>query len=159
MILAPHFIVGAVLGEKIHPLALGLISAFFSHYLLDSLPHLEYRILNIRQGKWRQSAFDFLKVFLDFSFGLLTVLLFSKNLLPSLLGGFIAIVPDGLCFLSFVFQKNKLLLQLRQFHHDKIHAPEIKTQPLPKGLKVTLRFWEITGQAIVILLAIFFLRQ
>ena len=78
MILATHLLAGAAIATKIKNPLLALILAFFSNYLLDSLPHTEYSLKNMEKHKWRKSAFDFLKVAFDLIFGI-SIILFLKE--------------------------------------------------------------------------------
>lgn len=147
MVLMPHLLVGATIATNIKflPLALGL--AFLSHYLLDSLPHWEYSIKNIQQKLWKKSLPEFLKIFLDISFGSFLVFIISKNLVLAGAGGFFAILPDGLVILGLIFPNR--LLKIHSNFHQKIHFPKNKKAPL---------FWGIFSQFLVMLVAIYFLR-
>ena len=109
MVLAVHIIVGAAIAAKTNSLVWGLILAFLSHYLLDSMPHSSYSVENLKQRKWGKTAPDFFKIFLDILFGFLFVLLFVKSPSLALLGGLVAIVPDGVNFLTIVFPKSSLI--------------------------------------------------
>lgn len=148
MILVSHLLVGAAIAEETKSVPIAIFLAFFSHYLLDFLPHSEYSIKNIGEGKWRRSFFDFFKIFLDFSAGVLLILVLAKNPLVALSAGIAAILPDGLAFLAFVFPENKLLKIHRAFHHVKAHFFINKKIPL---------FGKILNQALTIAAAIFFL--
>ncbi|MDO8435911.1 MAG: hypothetical protein Q7S82_00800 [bacterium] len=148
MILVSHLLVGAAIAEEIKSVPIAIFLALFSHYLLDFLPHSEYSIKNIGEGKWRHSFFDFFKIFLDFSSGVLLILVLAKNPLIALLAGITAILPDGLAFLAFVFPENKLLKIHRAFHHIKTHSFRNKKIPL---------FWKIISQALTIAVTIIFL--
>lgn len=128
---------------------LGLFLAFFSHLILDSLPHKEYSISNIKKGDWKKSATDFLKISLDILFGILIIFLFSKNIPLAILGGFFAALPDGLSFLFFVFPQMKILNFLNRFHR-KTHWFELEKIKN----KIPL-FWRIAIQPIIIILSIF----
>lgn len=147
MILTAHLLAGAVLSTRIKFLPLALLFAFLSHYLLDFLPHQEYSIENIRQRRWKKSFFDFFKVALDISFGILIIILF-KNHFHAFIGGFFAILADGFVLLSLIFPKSKSLKKHYSFHFEKIHF--FKTQ------KISL-FWEIFSQTLIIFVSILLL--
>jgi len=179
MILATHLLAGAAIATKIKNPLLALILAFFSNYLLDSLPHTEYSLKNMEKHKWRKSAFDFLKVAFDLTFGISIILFlketkslndsegflfllgnkvpelsegflyFSKNYILALAGAFFAILPDGFTFLFFVFPNNKLLKK----HFDLHESAHIFNN------KKTSNFWRLTVQTLVVLVATFFLTQ
>ncbi len=146
MILAIHFLIGAAIVLKIKFLPLALILAFLSHYLLDTLPHWEYSIENIKQKKWKNSFKDFLKIALDLSLGVFLVFLFSEKFFLALIGGLIAVLPDAFVFLNLIFS-NKLL-EIGRVFHQKFHFPEDKK---------IFPLWGIFSQIIIISLAIFFL--
>ena len=170
MILTAHLLSGAAIVAKTQNPFLGFLFAFLSHYFLDLLPHQEYSIENIRklQGHplksqktfpffflskdtiklWKESFFDFLKVALDFSLGVLIIFILSENLLLSLSGGFFAVLPDGLTFLSIILPKNKLLKKHYFFHREKVHY---------LGNKKIPSLWKILTQVFVIFTAIFLL--
>ena len=96
---------------------LGLLSAFLSHYIIDTLPVWEYKIENIKKGQWNRSRPDFLKVFLDIAIGFILVFIFSKDIFLGTVGGFLAMIPDGLTLLLKIFPKTKIL----NIHH-RLHA-------------------------------------
>ena len=146
MILTPHLLVGAAIATRIN-LPLGLVLAFLSHYFLDFFPHLEYSIENIQRKKWKKFFPDFLKIFLDISFGSFLIFILSENLLLALAVGFFAILPDGLVILGLIFPNR--LLKIHSDFHQKIHFPKNKKAPL---------FWGIFSQVLVMLVAIYFLR-
>ncbi|MFC1629620.1 hypothetical protein ACFL11_00100 [Patescibacteria group bacterium] len=150
MILTAHILTGAAIVTKTQNPFLGLLFAFLSHYLLDFLPHNDYseKLKNIKERRWKKSFFDFSLVILDFSFGVLLVFLFSKNLFLSLVGGFFAVLPDTFSLLHFLFHKNKLLNKYYIFQKEKLHYFNNK--------KVSV-FWQTLVQASVILISIFFL--
>ena len=136
MIFTPHMLAGAVIGAKISQPWLILILGLATHYLLDAIPHWEYKVLNLKRREDRPfSARAYLKhlfkVILDLSIGLgLVIILAWKLARPDLiaLGMIVAILPDGITFLYWTF-KTKYLKPLYLFH-KKIH---------PKG---ALSFWK-----------------
>jgi len=157
MILAVHFLFGAALVLNINYLPLALLVAFFSHYLLDSLPHFEYSIENIQRKRWRESFDDFLKVFLDLSLGIIITFFLSKNFLLSFLGGFTAILPDSLILLGLICP-NRLLLEHnnfhRKFHFSKSPKESGKLEFYFKGKKIS-PFWAFLSQFSVTVISVF----
>lgn len=151
MILTPHLLLGAVIASRIEYIPLAIILAFLSHYLLDLIPHIEYSIENIEKKQWQKSLPDFLKVFLDFSLGILLILIFSNP--PA--GGqpiificvFFAILPDGLTLLNYFFS-NKILKIHRYIHHKKIHFLRNK--------KISFH-WRVLSQLLVVFISILLL--
>ncbi len=146
MLLAVHMLVGAAIGYKIHNYWLVFILSFLSHFVLDAIPHREYKIDSLIEKRVnRKSIFDLFQVFLDFTIGLAIILLFvekSPYLTYALLGMFAAMIPDGINFLHW--QTNApWLKKITDFHRFTIHREE-KT-PL---------FWGITSQLIVSIIAI-----
>lgn len=136
------------MASKVSNPVLGLILAFFSHYLLDLPPQKEYSVENIKEKRWRKSFFDFLEVFSDIALGIALILLFSKNTPLIFAAAFSAIVPDGFTILAILFPQNKLLAK-----HQGIH----KAINNVLGNKKIPPFWGIVSQILVIGAAIFFL--
>jgi len=133
MILTAHILAGAAVAEKIKNPLLGLFLAFMSHYFLDFLPHWEYPIEKIKKRLWKKSFFNFMAVFLDMASGFLVVFFISKNLMISVAGGFVAIIPDGLAFLHLAVPRNSLLKKHFENCCRKIHPPYLylkKSKPL-----------------------------
>lgn len=149
MILTVHLLTGAAIAAKVKNPFWGFLFAFLSNYLLDSLPHTEYSIENIREKRWKKSLFDFLKVSLDIFFGFMLILFFSKSSLLIFTGAFFAILPDGLTFLLFIFPNNKLLQKHFEFHKNAAHFFNNK--------KIS-NFWRVFCQMTVIIIAILLLR-
>ena len=152
MILFCHILVGAALMAKIQIIPLALVLAFLSHYVLDFIPHWEYSVDNILKKQWRKTGFDFLKVALDFSLGILIILAISKNQPIILVGAFLAILPDGFTLLSLLLP-NKLLKIHDIFHRNIVH----RFKKIPLAENKTLFFFGILSQIFVSALAILFL--
>lgn len=148
MILTPHLLLGAVIGSKIEYFPLAIILAFLSHYLLDLIPHTEYSINNISEKRWQKSLPDFLRVFLDFSLGLLLILVFSNNQPIIYISALVALIPDGLTIISSILP-NKILSKHDQFHTKKIHFLKYK--------KISTS-WRILSQILVIFISIILLK-
>jgi len=132
MILSLHSIAGAVLASNSRNIWEAIIIGLTSHYFFDSIPHIEYKIENIKTGNFKIAIKDYVKVFIDLLIGLLVILYLIKNvatpqILIILAGGFFAIIPDGFAFLNF-FVKNKhrnLITKFLSKHseiHTKIHS-------------------------------------
>lgn len=162
MILTPHLLLGAAIASKIEYAPAALLMAFLSHYLLDLIPHIEYSINNIAKKQWQKSAPDILKVLLDFSFGILLILIFSNNQPIIYIGAFVALIPDSLTIISSIYPRsgnlssreflatlNKILSKHNQFHTKKIHFLKYK--------KISA-FWRISSQFLVIIISIILLR-
>ena len=142
MILMVHILVGALIVLKIKILWLALLLAFLSHYFLDSLPHWDYSIENIKKRNWKQTSKEFLIVFFDILTATILVLFLSKNILLSFIGAFFSTLPDGLHLLYRIWP-NKFL-KIHQRFHQKINFPRNKISP----------FWGILAQIIIISIAI-----
>ncbi len=148
MILTIHFLLGALIATKIKSVVLIFLLSVSSHYFLDFLPHVEYSIEKILEKRWRESFFDFLKVFLDIFIAIILVFFLTENFLLALLGGIFAALPDGFSLLFFLFPEKKLLEKHYFFHQEIIHFLKKK--------KISL-FWRILSQALIgILIIIFF---
>lgn len=148
MILLVHMLLGALIGKEINNPILAIILAFFSHYILDFLPHVEYPIENIEKNQWTKALPDILRVALDFSLGILLIFLFSKNHPIIYVCAFFAIIPDGLSLLKS-FAKNKILEKHSKLHQEKIHFLKHK--------KIS-NFWRIFSQVAVTVICVVFLK-
>jgi hypothetical protein len=146
MVLTVHILIGAAVAEKTGNPILGLLFAFLSHYLMDAIPHQEYSIRGIEEGRWKNSSKNFLKIFLDILIGFFLITIFSKNYFLAFLGGFSAILPDILTFLYFIFPKIKPLHLLSKFHKKTHWFKNYK-------IKIPL-FWGIFTQVLILFLAI-----
>ncbi len=107
MILAPHVLIGAAIASKTaHPL-LGILFAFLSHYLVDTIPHAEYGIDNLSEQKRNRAALqEFSLALVDVSLGMLLVFfLVSRNERAAwiLAAGFAAALPDAIGVLGEYF--------------------------------------------------------
>lgn len=159
MVLTPHAVVGAALASAF---GLGpggaLVAGFVSHFLLDSLPHWDYKLssANIDEENpfnddipiSRESLRDWAKIGLDLALGLgLIFLFFSLNgqgvrvvsLLAGALGG---LLPDGLQILFMKLRREPLKTFFR--FHLFMHSP--------RRIRDTL--WGPFWQGIILLLAL-----
>jgi len=148
MLLTPHILAGVAVFTQTQNPILGLIFVVLCHYLLDFPPQTEYSIDRIKSRQWKESAPDFLKVFLDIALGLFVIVLIVGFTPLILTAAFLAIFPDGLTLLHHIFPSNRLLKR-----HLKIHA-KINATCADKKIPA---FWGIVSQVIVIVLAIYFL--
>lgn len=140
MTLTTHGAVGAgiMVAFSSNPV-LGGVLAFGSHFLLDALPHLDYKILSLDKDvhkesqtvklKWgREVILDLIRIGLDFNLGMLSAVviyfLFSFNVLSIwfiLTGAFLGMLPD---LLQFVYgQVGGRVLGLIQNFHNFTHTP------------------------------------
>ena len=169
MILLVHMLFGAAVSSYIKNPFLAVILAFFSHYVLDLIPHIEYNIENIKNKRWGRALPDLLKVASDSFAGAMLILLFSN---PSAGSGqliifvvaLFSILPDGLTVLSYFFQ-NKFLELHKKFHQKKIHflrdnpsASFGTAQDKDSGQIKISNFWRITNQVLIIIISIFLLK-
>jgi len=132
MILSIHAITGAVLGLNANSFGQVILLGIVSHYFLDSIPHVEYKIENIKNGNLKMAAKEFAKIFIDLLIGLIIILYLiqNKNFNQSILilaGSFFALLPDGLYFLDCLV-KNKdrnaitKFLKIHSIFHKKTHS-------------------------------------
>ncbi len=149
MVLSTHAIVGA--GSAIllrnYPI-LGLIAAFFSHFLLDSIPHWHYRLLSREKnnsfpfGEKLNFGANFVKdIFrtgIDFCIGLALSLFVSQNFFPgyfwlTAFGAFAGALPDLLQVIYYRFRNFAPLFYFQKFH-EKVHAKRHLDDELTKGI-------------------------
>ena len=132
MILLTHAVVGAAVA-RLFPESpwVGFFAAVASHFVLDAIPHWQYRIgsmiknrnsVNNRIIFGKRLAVDMSAVSLDFICGALLSLYFFGNgyslppaQIPLLIGAFGGALPDGLQFLYFLIRREPLL-SLQKFH-------------------------------------------
>ena len=140
MTLGTHAVVGAGLATLVprHPIAAFLIG-FFSHFILDAIPHWDYKILSIKNDEHnklntdmvmgRRFIIDLFRISLDISLGLFVAYLLFKTPAYStpflFIGAFGAMLPDALQFVYFKYKKEPLK-SLQRFHlfihaEGKIH--------------------------------------
>lgn len=136
-------LVGAAIAVKIKTAPWFFLLPVVSHYILDTLPHEEYSINNIKQKKWNKSFFEFACIFSDITLGVAIIYIFSENFFLAILGGFFGALPDAFTFLDILLS-NKWLKKHHNLH-SKFHLCEDKKIPL---------FWEILCQLAVATLAI-----
>jgi hypothetical protein len=147
MILLVHMIFGAAIGSAVKSVPIAIILAILSHYFLDTLPHIEYDVGNIKAGNWQRAVPDILKVTLDFCAGILLIFVFSKNQPIIYICAFLAILPDGFTILNYLFP-NKISDAHDKFH-EKLHFLKHK--------KIST-FWRISAQAFIVIVSIILLR-
>ncbi|MDP3882798.1 MAG: hypothetical protein Q8Q48_01950 [Candidatus Staskawiczbacteria bacterium] len=144
MILLAHMLFGVAIGSYFKDPFLAILLAFFSHYLLDLLPHNEYSIKNISEKKWDKAFPDILKIALDFGFGIILISLFSTGAPIIFAIAFFAILPDGFSILSALFP-NKFFALHDILHRKKIHFLKYK--------KIS-SFWRLATQAGVVIFSL-----
>lgn len=136
MILATHALVGAAVAQAFpgHPV-IGFCAGFFSHFILDAIPHWEYALhtdaylgSTTKKKKWTVALYDMLRVSCDAQIGILLALLFIWDGRIETLGivfiGIVAgILPDALQMAWMILPRWPLTL-LQKFH-KRIHADPI----------------------------------
>lgn len=126
MTLSTHAFIGAAITTALpeHVYA-GVAIAFASHFVLDAIPHWDYKILSACANPENPSpfainkafCFDLVRIGTDFALGALLAFYFYQSSLPWLwfLGFIAATLPD---FLQFVYSKypRGILALLQKFH-------------------------------------------
>lgn len=129
MILTAHILAGAATASVTGNYWLAGLFGFLSHFVLDFLPHKEYDIENLKQGKFsRRFWIDGAKVLLDILIGFSLVfyfILFYQKKMIILIGAALGILPDFFSFLSYFFPVQNHLA-LIGFLHKKVHFLENK---------------------------------
>lgn len=148
MILLAHLLLGAVVGNYIKNVPLAILLALLCHYALDTIPHVEYSIKNLEEKNWKKSLPDFLKVFLDFSFGMALIALFSKNQPLIYICAIVAILPDATTLLGWIVPGK--LLRLHYRFHEKLHYFKYKKIPA---------FWRIFTQVATVIICVLLLHR
>jgi hypothetical protein len=139
---------GAVLGSLMNNIFLGLFLAFLSHYLLDLIPHIDYKVKNILEAHWKKSLPEFIKVFSDILVGIILILIFSQNNPTAYLYAFVAILPDFFPYLNALWP-NKFS-EKHNTLNQKIHF--LKYKKISPGWADI--FWRIFSQIAVVIISI-----
>lgn len=154
MVLLAHMIFGAAIGSAVKSIPTAIVLAFLSHYFLDSLPHIEYNVENIKSRQWHNALPDILKVVLDFCLSILLISIFSNSALPAgrqviiYICAFSAVLPDGFTLLNYI-TPNKIL-DGHYMLHEKIHF--LKNKKLSK-------FWRAGFQVLIVIFSILLLAR
>ncbi len=115
MILASHIIVSGLLGSQTNNYFLAAAIGFFSHYVLDGIPHWDYLSKEFEtkaqknpgfmkdQKFWREIG----KVALDLLIGLILLFALAKlsgnsNIISVFIAAFFSILPDSLGLLYWM---------------------------------------------------------
>ncbi len=156
MILICHLVIGAIIASQTTSIFWIVFLAIVSHYILDTIPHIEYMSLpaeGIREANWLRLAFETSKVLADAIIGVALIFTIWRITLSNptnlALGGFFGIFPDILTGLFFIFPNSKILKKHRAFH-EKVHFLQKKKYPL---------YFRIFTQVAVVLLGFIFLTQ
>ncbi len=130
MTLTTHAITGAAVASLLpaNPL-LSFAAGVASHYLLDTIPHWQYKLLSETKGGSDMDAdmrlgwffvIDLFRVGTDFLFGVLLVLIFfqpefsiANNIWWGMIGG---VLPDPLQFAYFKY-RHEPLISLYRLHN------------------------------------------
>lgn len=140
MILSIHMLFGAAISHLTQNIFLAIILAYFSHYFLDFIPHIDYSISIGKKHRLKTIS----KITLDFFSGIALIYIFSNNMPIIYLCAFVAIIPDGLTVLNKMWHK-KILDMHTEIHCEKIHFLKHKKIPV---------FWRFFTQITIVLLSI-----
>jgi hypothetical protein len=160
MILITHILVGAAIGILIPNYWPVFIIAFASHFLLDAIPHWEYKIQLLRdRAEKRKGVLNIINVIrgggalvilgkmaLDFSLGLSLVALSTRSSSVqnhAIFGALSATLPDAFLGLYWI-TKTPLLEKLARFHRF-VH---------PKNNKKIPTLWGVSTQIVIGAIAI-----
>jgi hypothetical protein len=146
MTLSTHAVAGAFVGALVSQnLAVAAVVGFASHFLLDAIPHWDYKLASSHQDRAnpmnndidafdRHFIIDLAKIGLDVVLGLgIVFLLFQNSSFSVIVGAFIGAVfgmlPDPLQFVYMKFRREPFV-SLQKFHmfmHAKTH---LDTRPV-----------------------------
>jgi hypothetical protein len=154
MIITTHAVVGATVTNFLKfnpPLALG--AALASHFLLDAIPHYDYQLVSLTKNKISRSfkldhhlwLKDIKKLGLDILLTFTLVYFFwppSTSGYLVYLGIGLAILPDGLHFLSYLI--NSWLTNIITRFHQFTHTSWRLVNPI----------WGLFWQSLIILIAL-----
>ncbi|MDQ3076744.1 MAG: hypothetical protein M3Q63_01680 [bacterium] len=145
MTLGTHAVAGALIGAiASENIAFVVSAAFLSHFLLDTIPHWDYKLGSIEnQGvvinndmntHSRTFLVDLVKIGFDFWIGIGLVIIAyyqfpMQVFLGALVGGLMGLIPDPL---QFVYWKTrwKWMLPLQKFHMWMHSENRLKGHPI-----------------------------
>ncbi len=144
MILTTHAIAGAAVAQFFpnRPVA-GFLAGFVSHFLLDAIPHWDYKLLSLKEYQsgaenrknsipilTKAFGYDMIRVGLDFCLGaILALIIFTKAdaataaIWPTLAGALGATIPDPLTLLGWIIKKDGKNLLYR--FHAGVHCQSV----------------------------------
>ncbi len=175
MILTIHAVAGAAVANQFQNKLIAWVLAFLSHFLLDAIPHREYSLENVKFGfRSREFWKVAIKVLIDLISGFILIIIFTKetgNLSQNLMGGFCALIPDGLTLLWVIIKDDNLIKFFRGQQVIKDNSKpankflQIIKNPLEKfyhnchnnlhWLKNTPLFWGILNQVFILIISLF----
>lgn len=147
MILLVHIIFGVAVGSLAKNPFLAVLLAYFSHYFLDFIPHIDYKVDNILEKNWKKSFGDFTKVFIDATIGLCFIFFIYGFTTKSFLCAFFATLPDGFAYLGAIWPN-----KFTKWHHvinGKNHYFKYKKIPT---------FLRVATQVVAVAIAVIILR-
>ena len=138
MTLATHAVVGGAVAALFpnHPIT-AFIAGFFSHFILDAIPHWDYKLLSVYAnpdklgGSERIKAdkyfiLDLMRIGCDAILGLLIIFILWNLVIFGdwrilILGAIGSMLPD---FLQFVYARfpHQPMVALQKFHSSLMHA-------------------------------------
>ena len=158
MILSTHAVIGAAIVSAMptHPV-IGIVFAFGSHFVLDMIPHWDYKLysnsINPNVGgkmKFNKHlVFDFFRIGGDAVIGIVVAyFLFRTPVHPIVwfLGASAAVLPDFLQF-AYLKLKSKPLTHLQNFH-QWIHS----------RIRITNPYIGIPFQIVIVTIWVFLLK-
>jgi hypothetical protein len=145
MTLATHTVVATAIASVLpgHPV-IATVAAFSSHFLLDSLPHWDYRLvsqqrdfdnpMNLDFAIDRRFLHDLRHIFCDILIGVglsvVMLLFFHSPILPALLIGVVGgVLPDALQVVYSKF-RHEPLVSLQRFHQWIQKGKSLEVSPL-----------------------------
>lgn len=146
MTLATHAVAGGFIGAIAaqNPILAGS-AAFLSHFLLDAIPHWDYKLRSSKEDSNqpmnnnisinRDFVIDLFKIGFDMLLGFSIILGLFYNaplyvIISAFIGGCLAVSPDFLQFVYFKFRREPLV-SLQKFHVIFMHAKtNLNNQPL-----------------------------
>jgi hypothetical protein len=116
-----HALTGATVAAAINKPILALPAALLSHFLVDAIPHWDYKVPGGVKGRQKVMLVD-----LCLSLCLLFILAMTLNVQPWLViaGGLLGILPDAMWLVYFMSgkpsirgNKNSPMNRIKRFHH------------------------------------------
>ena len=118
MFLTVHSAAGLVVGNYVKNPFLAFFVGFILHYLFDIIPHGDTKVSKKYHNVIYMTLAGIIDLAVVISSFLIIILfqnkLFSWSQITAICG---SVLPDALLFCYFILPQNKILSQLKKFHH------------------------------------------
>jgi hypothetical protein len=146
MTLTTHAVTGALIGAVASQnLALAGAFGFISHFVFDTIPHWDYKLITAREDNenpmnndmrvgGKEFFMDLAKIGFDFWLGMALVFLMTftmplQIIIGAFVGAFFAVIPDPLQFVYWKL-RSRLMEPIQRFHMYMHAHTKLNSRPL-----------------------------